>query len=102
MTEVWSNISLAWVDALRECVDLCQNGYIIVLQSVNRGLWFVKLKHSSNGNVIIIKAYEESFTMIKNGKTIKHERYAFDSLRCSVMVLSDNNKIYSFIKDDCR
>lgn len=100
MIEVWDNISLAWVDALRECVDLCKNGYFIVLQSVNSGLWLVKLKHSSNGNIIIIKAYDESFTMQKNGKTIKHERYAFDSLRCSVMVNSDNNKIYSFILDD--
>ena len=96
MIELWHSVSLAWVDALRECVDLCKNGYFIVLQSVNSDLWFVKLKHSCNGNVIIIKAYEESFTIQKNGKTIKHESYAFDSFRCSVLVNSDKNKIYSF------
>lgn len=51
--------------------SLLDDGYVYVTQSYNTMFWFAKLKHRSNGNVIVIKAYPQRNHMIQttNDKT---------------------------------
>ena len=99
MTENWLNVSLSKVDALRECIDLCSNGYVIMFSSDTRERWFVKLRHCTNGNFVTIVSYDRRYAICKNGKRVKSKEYAFDSRRYSLLVNSDNEKFYSYKLD---
>lgn len=96
MISNWLNVSLSKVDALRECIDLCANGYNVMFVSQTTDSWFVKLRHCSNGNMISVVSSEDRYVISKNGKTVKSKSYAFDSTRYSLLVNSDNKKFYSF------
>lgn len=100
MTENWLNVSLSKVDALRECIDLCTNGYLVLFVSQTQDSWFVKLRHCSNGNMMSVVSYENRYVISKNGKTVKTKGYAFDPHRYSLLVNSDNEKFYSYQLND--
>lgn len=59
--------------ALHECQDLCRNGYSVMFDSYDDGLFFVKLRHYKNGSIVILKATEHMFTLLKDGKIRKCE-----------------------------
>ena len=99
MIENWLNVTLSKVDALRECIDLCSNGYNVMFVSQTPDSWFVKLRHCSNGNMISVVAFDSKYMISKNGKPIKTKDYAFDSRRYSLLVNSDNRKFYSYKLD---
>jgi hypothetical protein len=96
MIENWLNVSLSKVDALRECIDLCSNGYRVLFVSQTKDSWFVKLRHCTNGNMISVVSFDNRYVISKNGKPVKTKIYAFDSLRYSLLVNSDNEKFYSY------
>lgn len=100
MIENWLNVSLSKVDALRECIDLCSNGYRIMFVSQTQDSWFVKLRHCSNGNMISVVSFDNRYVISKNGKPVKSKEYAFDSHRYSLLVNSDNEKYYSYLLND--
>lgn len=99
MIENWLNVSLSKVDALRECIDLCANGYNVMFVSQTPDSWFVKLRHCSNGNMISVVSFDSRYIVSKNGKPTKTKEYAFDSRRYSLLVNSDNRKFYSYKLD---
>lgn len=99
MTENWLNVSLSKVDALRECIDLCTNGYRVMFISQTQDCWFVKLRHCSNGNMISVVSFDNLYVISKNGKPVKSKVYAFDSHRYSLLVNSDSEKFYSYKLD---
>lgn len=99
MIENWLNVSLSKVDALRECVDLCSNGYLIMFRSQTQDSWFVKLRHCTNGNIMSVVSFENRYLISKNGKPVKSKEYAFDSHRYSLLVNSDDKKFYSYKLD---
>ena len=96
MVENWLNVSLSKVDALRECIDLCTNGYNVMFVSQTTDSWFVKLRHCSNGNMMSVVSFEDRYTIYKNGKHVKSKSYVFEPTRYSLLVNSDNKKFYSF------
>lgn len=63
------------IDVLSECIDLRRNGYFVRLQVFNETFWYVKLRHFTNGNEIILKWMPSEWTITKNGRVVK--RVAF-------------------------
>lgn len=99
MVDFFYNVSLAYVDALIECVDFCKNGYIVLFRSKLYDSYFIKLRHLQNGNTLTIDILEEGYMIFRNKKCIKKKAYLFDGIRYNLMVHSDNNRICSIHKD---
>lgn len=59
------------VEALRECFDLLQNGYLKIVEWYGDVSWYIKLKHSKNGNVCEVKWKPNHYTISINGKVVK-------------------------------
>lgn len=59
------------VMALHECHDLLQCGYLVRFSSYSKDFLFIKLKHQTNGNEIIIKSSTLMMSITKNGKVVK-------------------------------
>lgn len=99
MVEFFYNVSLAYVDALNECVDLCKNGYIILFRSKLYDSYYIKLRHLKNGHTITMEIIESGYLIFRDKKCVKTKAYRFDAIRYDLMVNSDKNKIYSIHKD---
>ena len=59
------------VMALHECRDLLQCGYLVRFSSYSEDFLFIKLKHQTTGNEIIIKSSTLMMSITKNGKVVK-------------------------------
>ena len=57
--------------ALQECQDLLKCGYMVRFSSYSKDFLFIKLKHQSNGNEIIIKSSALMMSITKNGRVVK-------------------------------
>lgn len=57
--------------ALQECQDFLQCGYLVRFSSYSDEFLFIKLKHQTNGNEIIIKSSNLMMSITKNGKVVK-------------------------------
>lgn len=57
--------------ALQECQDFLQCGYLVRFSSYSKDFLFIKLKHQTNGNEIIIKSSNLMMSITKNGKVVK-------------------------------
>lgn len=57
--------------ALRECQDFLDNGYLVRFSSYSKDYLFIKLKHQTNGNEIVIKSSTLMMSITKNGKVVK-------------------------------
>lgn len=62
------------VGALHECIDLELNGYRAIVQYTTAELWYIKLKHRKNGNVITIRAFDDRYIVKKNDEQVKECR----------------------------
>jgi len=67
----YSEIRFIWVVA-DKVTALLSDGYSIVVKSVSMSLVFYSLRHRTNGNKIIIKAYPKDnyFEQTTNGKVV--------------------------------
>ena len=68
---VVNRTSLPIVGALQECSDFELNGYSIIIRVLEVNYLFVKLRHASNGNTLIVKADSSHYTILKNGRQVK-------------------------------
>lgn len=57
--------------ALQECQDFLDNGYLVRFSSYSKDFLFIKLKHQTNGNEIVIKSSTLMMSITKNGKVVK-------------------------------
>lgn len=63
------------VGALKECIDLCRNGYIVQVQHYCDAFWYMRLRHMRNGRNITIW-WERGFYSLKEGaKLLKQQDY---------------------------
>lgn len=67
----FTNLTLAQVEALRECFDFLKNGYIQVIDFHVRLLWIIKMKHRANGNTINVHITPQYYEIFKNGRCSK-------------------------------
>lgn len=59
------------VDALLVCIDLCANGYQVVVQHYDDSYWYIKMKHCKNRNIMELKYQPQFYVLYKNGKCVK-------------------------------
>lgn len=100
MIDFLYNVSIAYVDALKECVDFCKNGYIVIIRTKLYDSYYIKLRHLKNGHTITVDILDNGYMIFRDKKCVKKRVYAFDSIRYDLIVNSDRNKIYSIHKDD--
>ena len=60
-------------EAKAECFSFFDDGYRLVVYNFDNAkkTGLMKLRHSCNGNTIIIKATEKGFNIYKNGTNVK-------------------------------
>lgn len=59
------------VEALLECFDFLRNGYVQIIDSNVDGKWIIKMRHSKNGNWLVVTIMVDRYSISKNGKTQK-------------------------------
>ena len=59
------------VGALQECSDLEFNGYQRVFFSHSDNLWFIKLRHRSNGRTLIVKWKPDGYCIMEDKLILK-------------------------------
>lgn len=57
------------VDALLECIDLTQNGYQIIVDVRDKQRWFIKMRHQTNGRILIVQWWQCGY-LIREGKKV--------------------------------
>lgn len=93
--EVYSfqKVTKAMVDALKECIDLCTNGYMIQHSTFIDEFWFIKLKHKRNGRILCIKAYKFRWEITEKGLPLKHQDYQADTKRYQLAFISHHEEV---------
>lgn len=59
------------VEALLECFDFLRNGYVQIIESNVDGKWIIKMRHSKNGNWLVVTIMVDRYSISKNGKVQK-------------------------------
>lgn len=59
------------VDVLYECIDLIQNGYRIIVDVRDKHRWFLKLRHLTNGRILILQWWEFGYSIREGSKILK-------------------------------
>lgn len=59
------------VDVLFECIDLIQNGYRIIIDVRDKQRWFLKLRHFTNGRILILQWWEFGYSIREGDKILK-------------------------------
>lgn len=67
----WKNISLIQVEALKECFDLIENGYIDRKSYFGDSIWLIYLIHAYNHNEIRMEVHKDRYSIRKNDRLIK-------------------------------
>lgn len=65
----------AKVDALRECVHLRADGYIIYLSYSLDQFWVIKLKHSKNRRKMTMKVGDDLWTLYRGEDLVKAKTF---------------------------
>lgn len=56
---------------VNELSDLLANNYIVQVQSYNKSVWLVKLRHLNNGRTLVLRCTVERGCIKENGNVIK-------------------------------
>lgn len=63
------------VDAVRDCIDLIDNGYIVLFScSVPNGT-FIRLRHRKSARILSLLIYPQRYLLRENGKVLKEVFY---------------------------
>lgn len=63
------NMSRFEVGAIKECIDLCRNGYRVMVNSHVDKYIFIKLRHDRTGRILRMYVYPDRYT-IRDGERI--------------------------------
>lgn len=86
-------VSMSEVEALRECLDFIRNGYVDVFSSSNNDWSLWKLRHTYNGNTLVILATHDYYDIKKNGEQVKRRYVKDDGSRYTATLGSDGNVV---------
>lgn len=67
----WKNISFIQVEALKECFDLIENGYVDMKSYFGDTIWLIYLIHPDNRNKIRMEVYKDRYSIHKNHRQVK-------------------------------
>lgn len=85
----FTNLTRAQVEALLECFDFLRNGYVQVLDSTFKDSWFILMKHSRNGNTVLVVIKRDEYYIRKNRVLQKSVAMRDDRSRYRLFVNSD-------------
>ena len=85
----FTNLTLAQVEALRECFDFLKNGYIQTIDFNVKYLWIIKMRHRANGNSINVHITEQYYEIWKNGRCSKKVYHRVNGERFALSVDSE-------------
>lgn len=63
--------SKSQVDALKECIDLCSNGYYEMFALQEPDYWFIKLRHQTNGRILKFILDKKGWRIMEKDKVLK-------------------------------
>ena len=86
-------ISRSEVEALKECLDFIRNGYVDVFSSSNGDWSMWKLRHTANGNTLVIWACHDYYDIKKNGEHVKRRFIKDDGQRFTATLGSDGEVV---------
>lgn len=64
-------ISQTQIQALRECLDLSQNGYDCIVYYKTKYWWYCKYRHCSNGRTLVVQWRKDYYTISEGKKILK-------------------------------
>lgn len=68
----------AQVDGVKELIDLCNNGYVVVFSATLYGTRVYKLHHSRNGRTLMVGIGRYIYTIKEDEKILKRVIYDED------------------------
>lgn len=63
----FTDLTRAQVEALLECFDFLRNGYVQLFDELVCGSWVIRMKHSRNGNALVVVIQRSGYYIRKNG-----------------------------------
>ena len=85
----FTDLTKAQVEALLECFDFLQNGYLPETDYQSHGVWIIKLKHKKNGHRLSIWIRPIDYFIWRDGRPVKRRQFRKDTGRYRLMVNSD-------------
>lgn len=64
-------LSSVQIEVVNDYFDLLRNGYINLINVITDSYWFIKVRHLSNGRIIVLKWNDRAATMSENRHVIK-------------------------------
>ena len=85
----FTGLTRCQVEALLECFDFLRNGYVQIIDFNVDGQWIIKMRHTKNGNWLVVTIKTDYYKISKNGKTQK-----------SVMMRESPDRYRLFVNSD--
>lgn len=85
----FTNLTKAQVEALLQCFDFIRNGYLPYMDWDINGLWFIRLRHKSNGHTIVVRIKANWYSIHKDAKRVKYVLFNASPKRFFLTVDSD-------------
>lgn len=67
----YNKLSKVEVDAMKECIDLCRNGYSMIVEWQDKEYKYFKLRHNRSGRVLQLHIYPDHYHLKCDGKILK-------------------------------
>lgn len=94
MTVKEDTYTRAQVDALFECIDLLDNGYMMRTEYTHGRYHYIGLRHKRTGKRVYLFVYPERYMIFKNGVKVKESRSNDVQTQYVIYVDSDNKVRY--------
>lgn len=85
----FTDLTRAQVEALLECFDFLQNGYLPETDYQSKDVMIIKLKHKKNGHRLSIWIREKAYTIFRDGRPVKMMKFQSHTDKYRLMVNSD-------------
>lgn len=84
------------VEALRECFDFINNGYVFIVGYHDDKQWFIKLRHRMHVRYLKVYIHDWNYSIIRDTKCVKSVSVNPDDYRYDVVLHSELtiNKCY--------
>lgn len=87
----FDNLTKAQVEALLECFDFLNNGFVEKATFEVDNLWIIQLQHQRNYCVLRVSIRPDRYWIVSRGKIRKKVMFGESSHRYSLMVNSDRS-----------
>ena len=67
----WKVNSKVEVEAFKECLDLCHNGYVLLFGARDGDNSWLKLRHRSNGRTLMVRINHDRYSIREGARLVK-------------------------------